>query len=222
VSKNRLARTVGVYGSWHVSSTSMIYDPGTHNVIGIKKLMNFKVNEEGKMKKTDWIMHEFSLAGVSLVGIDQKRGSNIVLCVIRNNQKKNKGLASDPLDTTTNVGDLYTRHDSVIQIGSPSSRGLKRGFEEDESQCLAPKVAQYHMGFHPVTPIGASSSTYFQVQEGIQQSKRMRGFDQHMCLCLPHPPVYLDHGSSVGPVVCTCSILEKNFLVQFFLFFYFI
>ncbi len=126
VSKNRLARTVGVYGSWHVTSTSMIYDPGTHNVIGIKKLMNFKVNEEGKMKKTDWIMHEFSLAGVSLVGIDQKRSSNIVLCVIRNYQKKNKGSASDPLDTTTNVGDLYPRHDSVTQIGSPSSRGLKR------------------------------------------------------------------------------------------------
>nr|POE99860.1 nac domain-containing protein 19 [Quercus suber] len=86
--ESRVARTVGHYGAWHVSSTNEVYDPKTQKLIGMKKLLNFKVYEKDGMSKTEWIMHEFSLAGDSLEGADPELCRKLVLCVIQNTEKK--------------------------------------------------------------------------------------------------------------------------------------
>ena len=87
VSEDRVARTVGNFGAWHVSSTKDIYDPKTQKLIGMKKLLNFKEYEKDGKSKTEWIMHEFSLGGDSLEGADPKLCSKLVLCVIQNTEK---------------------------------------------------------------------------------------------------------------------------------------
>ena len=58
-------------------------------LIGMNKLLNFKAYEEdGRMSKSEWIMHEFSLIGDSLEGADLELCSKLVLCVIQNTEKK--------------------------------------------------------------------------------------------------------------------------------------
>jgi hypothetical protein len=75
LSKNRVARTAGC-GVWHENSTNKIYD-NQGDVIGARKLFCFKVKEGSRMKKSDWIMHEFSLVG------EQERTANWVLCTVQ-------------------------------------------------------------------------------------------------------------------------------------------
>ncbi|GLT65501.1 hypothetical protein SLA2020_379310 [Shorea laevis] len=75
LSKNRVARSAGC-GVWHENSSDKIYDY-QGDVIGARKLFCFKVKESSCMKKSNWIMHEFSLVG------EQERTTNWVLCTIQ-------------------------------------------------------------------------------------------------------------------------------------------
>ncbi|XP_059432120.1 NAC domain-containing protein 41-like [Corylus avellana] len=81
LSKNRVARTAGCGGVWHENSSDKIYD-AQGDVIGARKLFSFKVKEGSCMKKSNWIMHEFSLVG------EGERTTDWVLCTI---QKKESG-----------------------------------------------------------------------------------------------------------------------------------
>uniref|UniRef100_A0A7N2LHL7 NAC domain-containing protein n=1 Tax=Quercus lobata TaxID=97700 RepID=A0A7N2LHL7_QUELO len=84
---NRVCRAAAC-GTWlEKSKPKRIYD-SQGNVIGIDRMLSFKAKDlhSGKLNKTNWIMHEFSLA-------NQEFGrSNTVLCVI---YKLNKGSGSD-------------------------------------------------------------------------------------------------------------------------------
>jgi hypothetical protein len=70
-----VARTAGC-GVWHENSSANIYGY-QGDVIGAKKLFNFKVKEGSTMKKSNLIMHEFSLFG------EQEENSNWVLCIVQ-------------------------------------------------------------------------------------------------------------------------------------------
>ncbi|XP_059451194.1 NAC domain-containing protein 83-like [Corylus avellana] len=58
----RVVRTTGGE-TWHEGYSSQIYDSSGQFVIGLNKQFCFKVGHGSSMKKTDWIMHEFSLSG---------------------------------------------------------------------------------------------------------------------------------------------------------------
>jgi hypothetical protein len=81
LSKNRVGRTAGC-GVWHENSTVKIYDY-KGDAIGVRKLFSFMVKQGTCKKKSDWIMHEFSLIG------EQEQDTDWVLCNIQN-----KGLES--------------------------------------------------------------------------------------------------------------------------------
>jgi hypothetical protein len=74
-SGKRVSRTAGC-GTWHESSCNQVYDSEGQCVIGLNKQFCFKVKNESK--KSHWIMHEFSLAGV----LEQERCNNWVLCAV--------------------------------------------------------------------------------------------------------------------------------------------
>jgi hypothetical protein len=76
----RVARTAGG-GTWHEGYCSQIYDSSGQFLIGLNKQFCFKVGHGSSMKKTDWIMHEFSLSGALLEG-EQERSSTWVLCTV--------------------------------------------------------------------------------------------------------------------------------------------
>lgn len=59
-----------------------MYDKSGKHVIGLNKLFSFKVKDGSRMEKSGWIMHEFSLAGVSLVG-EREKSNKLVLCVLQ-------------------------------------------------------------------------------------------------------------------------------------------
>ena len=84
---NRVCRAAPC-GTWlEKSKPKRLYD-SQGNVIGIDRMLSFKAKDlhSGKFNKTNWIMHEFSLA-------NQEFGrTNTVLCVI---YKLNKGSGSD-------------------------------------------------------------------------------------------------------------------------------
>jgi hypothetical protein len=61
LSKNRVGRTIGCR-VWHGNSTVKIYD-NKGNVIGARKLFSFMVKQGSCTKKSNWIMHDFSLIG---------------------------------------------------------------------------------------------------------------------------------------------------------------
>ncbi|XP_050258803.1 protein ATAF2-like [Quercus robur] len=86
-SGNRVCRAAAC-GTWlERSKPKRLYD-SQGNVIGIDRMLSFKAKDlhSGKFNKTNWIMHEFSLA-------NQEFGrTNTVLCVI---YKLNKGSGSD-------------------------------------------------------------------------------------------------------------------------------
>lgn len=76
----RVARTAGC-GTWHEGYCNQIYDSQGQHVIGLNKQFCFKVKHGLCTKKSDWIMHEFSLAGIFLAG-EQERSSTWVLCTV--------------------------------------------------------------------------------------------------------------------------------------------
>ena len=84
---NRVCRAAAC-GTWlEKSKPKRIYD-SQGNVIGIDRMLSFKAKDlhSAKLNKTNWIMHEFSLANQEFGRI------NTVLCVI---YKLNKGSGSD-------------------------------------------------------------------------------------------------------------------------------
>ncbi|KAL5732445.1 hypothetical protein ACOSQ2_032137 [Xanthoceras sorbifolium] len=87
-SLKRVSRVAGC-GTWHGDKLSAkIYGDKKNKkgLIGLKKNFSFKLKKGSK--KSHWIMHEFSLAGESLIGIHQCR--DYVLCRI----KKKKTVVS--------------------------------------------------------------------------------------------------------------------------------
>ncbi|KAJ4846049.1 hypothetical protein Tsubulata_002566 [Turnera subulata] len=100
-------------GEWHGNTSGAdIVDSQTQQVIGSRKVFSFreKKGRDGvssrKRTKNDvgdkWNMHEYSLAGASLIGLDDKY-KDYVLCVIsrsnhgrqRKKQKKESGFVAD-------------------------------------------------------------------------------------------------------------------------------
>ncbi|KAB1210872.1 NAC domain-containing protein 68 [Morella rubra] len=80
--QNRIARSAGC-GTWQGNNIGdNIYDKSGKHVIGLNKLFSFKVKDGSRMEKSGWIMHEFSLAGVSLVG-EREKSNKLVLCVLQ-------------------------------------------------------------------------------------------------------------------------------------------
>jgi hypothetical protein len=61
LSRNRVARTPSC-GVWHENPSYNIYDIHC-DVVGARKLLCFNVKEGLSTKKSNWIMHEFSLVG---------------------------------------------------------------------------------------------------------------------------------------------------------------
>jgi hypothetical protein len=70
-----VARTAGC-GVWHENSSANIYGY-QGDVIGARKLFYFKVKEGSTTKKSNLIMHEFSLFG------EQEENFNWVLCIVQ-------------------------------------------------------------------------------------------------------------------------------------------
>ncbi|KAK6132398.1 hypothetical protein DH2020_033837 [Rehmannia glutinosa] len=64
--KTRIARRAGC-GTWEGQTTRKIFN-ASKKLIGFMKMFSFKVTKEGGSEDRDdhWIMHEYSLAGVSL------------------------------------------------------------------------------------------------------------------------------------------------------------
>ncbi|XP_062173465.1 NAC domain-containing protein JA2-like [Alnus glutinosa] len=75
LSKNRVARTAGS-GVWHENSSHHIYDE-EGDVIGARKLFCFKVKDGSSMKRSDWVMHEFSLVG------EHEQCTKWILCTLQ-------------------------------------------------------------------------------------------------------------------------------------------
>jgi hypothetical protein len=69
-----VARTAGS-GVWHENASHDIYDE-EGDVIGSKKLFCFKVKDGSTMKRSDWVMHEFSLVG------EHEQSTKWVLCTL--------------------------------------------------------------------------------------------------------------------------------------------
>ncbi|XP_050281121.1 protein BEARSKIN1-like [Quercus robur] len=114
---NRVCRATAC-GTWlEKSKPKRIYD-SQGNVIGIDRMLSFKAKDlhSGKLNKTNWIMHEFSLANQEFGRI------NTVLCVI---YKLNKGSGSD--------------------CEEANGRGLKRAFSsttaDEEFSCFNTNAA---------------------------------------------------------------------------------
>ncbi len=82
----RVTRTAGC-GTWHENSCNQIYDDQGQHVIGLNKQFCFKVKQESRMKKSKWIMHEFSLAGVLL----EQYCTTWVLCTVNKKGPVTKG-----------------------------------------------------------------------------------------------------------------------------------
>jgi hypothetical protein len=75
LSKSRVARTAGS-GVWHENASHHIYDE-EGEVIGSRKLFCFKVKDGSTMKRSDWVMHEFSLVG------EHEQSTKWVLCTLQ-------------------------------------------------------------------------------------------------------------------------------------------
>ena len=80
---NRVCRAASC-GTWLAKSKPRRILDSQGNLIGIDRMLNFKAkdHDSGKFNKTNWIMHEFSLAN------QESPRTNTVLCVI---YKQNKG-----------------------------------------------------------------------------------------------------------------------------------
>ncbi|KAK6118801.1 hypothetical protein DH2020_047457 [Rehmannia glutinosa] len=92
--KTRIARRAGC-GSWNGQTTRKIFN-ASKKLIGFMKMFSFKVTKEGGSEDTrvqqerddHWIMHEYSLAGVSLQY--ELKYKDYVICKITRTCKANK------------------------------------------------------------------------------------------------------------------------------------
>ncbi|KAI9157453.1 hypothetical protein LWI28_022811 [Acer negundo] len=135
-SLHRVSRVAGC-GTWHGDRKSVkIFDDKKkkEGLIGLKKNFTFRIKNGSK--KSHWIMHEFSLAGESLMGIDYK-SCDFVLCRIF----KNKGVAfhqtgfeqqdsfgdnnlvNPPFVETLKIGgDFYNNNALAVAVASSSQQ----------------------------------------------------------------------------------------------------
>uniref|UniRef100_A0A7N2M2V9 NAC domain-containing protein n=1 Tax=Quercus lobata TaxID=97700 RepID=A0A7N2M2V9_QUELO len=226
--ESRVARTVGNYGAWHVSSTNEVYDPKTQKLIGMKKLLNFKVYEKDGMSKTEWLMHEFSLAGDSLEGADPELCSKLVLCVIQNTEKKgfdHKGMKCNfrhcfscqnqqqPLQTMWKTRNQAIEHQSPVPNNNftiPSETGTRIGTSSGTYQSKV-NTSYNHTASAATgaeTGIGTSSGTYVEVgnsctnqffnSEATRPTKKICRLHQDMGIGMSMPSLPLGSGFELG------------------------
>ena len=226
--ESRVARTVGNYGAWHVSSTNEVYDPKTQKLIGMKKLLNFKVYEKDGMSKTEWIMHEFSLAGDSLEGADPELCSKLVLCVIQNTEKKgfdHKGMKCNfrhcfscqnqqqPLQTMWKTRNQAIEYQSPVPNNNftiPSETGTRIGTSSGTYQSKVNTSYNHTASASTgaVNGIGTSSGTYVEVgnsctnqffnSEATRPTKKICRLHQDMGIGMSMPSLPLGSGFELG------------------------
>ena len=126
ISGNRVCRAASC-GTWLEKSKPKRIHDSKGDLIGIDRMLSFKAKDvgSGKFNKTNWIMHEFSLAGKTAV-----QGSarlNTVLCVI---YKQNKGSVCEEANGTTAMmsldehEDAQTQEHTKIRLQMPSCEKL--------------------------------------------------------------------------------------------------
>ena len=126
ISGNRVCRAASC-GTWLEKSKPKRIHDSKGDLIGIDRMLSFKAKDvgSGKFNKTNWIMHEFSLAGKTAV-----QGSarlNTVLCVI---YKQNKGSVCEEANGTTAMMSLDeheeapTQEHTKIRLQMPSCEKL--------------------------------------------------------------------------------------------------
>ena len=111
ISGNRVCRAASC-GTWLEKSKPKRIHDSKGDLIGIDRMLSFKAKDvgSGKFNKTNWIMHEFSLAGKTAV-----QGSarlNTVLCVI---YRQNKGSVCEEANGTTAMMSLDEHEDAQTQ-----------------------------------------------------------------------------------------------------------
>ena len=126
ISGNRVCRAASC-GTWLEKSKPKRIHDSKGDLIGIDRMLSFKAKDvgSGKFNKTNWIMHEFSLAGKTAV-----QGSarlNTVLCVI---YRQNKGSVCEEANGTTAMMSLDeheeapTQEHTKIRLQMPSCEKL--------------------------------------------------------------------------------------------------
>ncbi|XP_065637605.1 NAC domain-containing protein 41-like [Quercus suber] len=108
---NRVCRAASS-GTWLAKGKPKRIHDSKGDLIGIDRLLSFKAKDvgSGKFNKTNWIMHEFSLAGKKAV-----QGSarpNTVLCVI---YKQYKGSVCEEANGTTAMMSLDEHEEAQTQ-----------------------------------------------------------------------------------------------------------
>ncbi|KAK0591932.1 hypothetical protein LWI29_010506 [Acer saccharum] len=136
-SLHRVSRVAGC-GTWHEDKKSekiFADKKQKEGLIGLKKNFTFRIKNGSK--KSHWIMHEFSLAGESLMGIDHKY-CDFVLCRIfkkkgvafhqmgfKQRDSLRDNLVNPPFDETLNFnpkigGDVY--NNNALAVASSSQQ----------------------------------------------------------------------------------------------------
>ena len=126
ISGNRVCRAASC-GTWLEKSKPKRIHDSKGDLIGIDRMLSFKAKDvgSGKFNKTNWIMHEFSLAGKTAV--QGSAGLNTVLCVI---YKQNKGSVCEEANGTTAMMSLDeheeapTQEHTKIRLQMPSCEKL--------------------------------------------------------------------------------------------------
>jgi hypothetical protein len=154
LSKNRIVRTAGC-GVWHENSINKIYD-SQGNVIGAKKLFSFKMKEGSCMKKSNWIMHEFSFVG------EQEQTTDWVLCTIQKNESGSRAgvkrcvqdqssfpIVETPSPETPKTW-INTEEDVLLlEDGSQHRKRMRCNVECDGPQATGtPSECPYEFGTH--------------------------------------------------------------------------
>ncbi|KAL4638952.1 hypothetical protein ACB092_03G183100 [Castanea dentata] len=108
---NRVCRAASC-GTWLAKSKPKRIHDSKGDLIGIDRMLSFKAKDvgSGKFNKTDWIMHEFSLAGKTAVQGSERL--NTVLCVI---YKQNKGSVFEEDNGTTAMMSLDEHEEAQTQ-----------------------------------------------------------------------------------------------------------
>ncbi|KAK4597941.1 hypothetical protein RGQ29_015456 [Quercus rubra] len=126
ISGNRVCRAASC-GTWLEKSKPKRIHDSKGDLIGIDRMLSFKAKDvgSGKFNKTNWIMHEFSLAGKTAV--QGSASLNTVLCVI---YKQNKGSVCEEANGTTAMMSLDeheeapTQEHTKIRLQMPSCEKL--------------------------------------------------------------------------------------------------
>ena len=185
-------------------------------LIGMNKLLNFKAYEEdGRMSKSEWIMHEFSLVGDSLEGADPELCSKLVLCVIQNIEKKgfdHKGMKCNfrHCFSYRNQAIAYQSPVPNNNFTTPSEIGTKIGTSSGTYQSEVSTNYNHNVSAATgaETGIGTSSRTYSEVVnsctnqvfnlEATRPTKRIGRLHQDMGIGMDMPSLPLGSGLELG------------------------